>query len=291
MDLAEDNSGIKKWESMEMASVFKKILCPVDLDGSAPNALRLAGDIARACGGEMHVLHVIPMALPPASMPTYVSLYRDEEQELAKTRLADLTKNLGNVPARSTITLGDPAAEIFAAAKSLPADLVVMATHGRQGFSRFFLGSIAEHLMRELSCPVLTVKSYPLEQYSVGRWMTSRPVTITPDQKLTAACTLMQEHGFRSLPVVGDRLLGIITDRDIRTHLNYVESIEVGKVMTEKLVTVSMHTSIWEAAQLLRQRKIGMLPVVEEGQLIGVISTTDLLRAFSELHSRSAFSF
>ena len=73
-----------------MGSVFSKILCPVDLEGSAPSALRLAGDVARACGGEVHVLHVIPMMLSQAAMPTYVNLYRGEEQELAKARLADL---------------------------------------------------------------------------------------------------------------------------------------------------------------------------------------------------------
>jgi acetoin utilization protein AcuB len=53
--------------------------------------------------------------------------------------------------------------------------------------------------------------------------------------------------------------------------------------MTEKLITVSPHTSIWEAAQLMRDRKIGALPVLEDGQLVGIISTTDLLKAFSEL--------
>jgi nucleotide-binding universal stress UspA family protein/predicted transcriptional regulator len=268
-----------------MESIFSKILCPVDLDGSAPSALRLAGDVARACGGEVHVLHVIPMVLSPAAMPTYVNLYRGEEQELAKGRLADLaSKNLGSVPGESKTVLGEPAAEILAAAKRLPADLVVMATHGRQGFSRFFLGSIAETVMRGLSCPVLTVKSYPSDQYLVARWMTPRPVTVPPDQKLTMACMLMQERRFRSLPVVQDgSLLGIITDRDIRTNLNYLESIEVGKVMTEKLITVSPNSSIWEAAQLMRDRKIGALPVLEDGQLVGIISTTDLLKAFTEL--------
>jgi nucleotide-binding universal stress UspA family protein/predicted transcriptional regulator len=268
-----------------MTSVFKRILCPVDLDGSAPSALRLAGEVARACGGEMHILHVIPMPLPSAAMPTYVNLYRGEEQELAKTRLADLaSRHLGSVPSQSKIVLGDPAVEILAAAKGLPADLVVMATHRREGFSRLVHGSIAENVMRELTCPVLTVKSYPLEQYLVARWMTPRPVTITPDQKLTAACAIMQERGFRSLPVVGDRLLGIVTDRDVRTHLNYLESIDVGQVMTEKLITVAPDTSIWKAAQLIRESKIGALPVVEEDQLVGVISTTDLLRGFTELH-------
>ena len=104
-----------------MGSVFSKILCPVDLDGSSPSALRLAGDVARACGGEVHVLHVIPMVLSPAAMPTYVNLYRGEGQELAKARLAELaSRSLGSVTGESKTVLGEPAAEILAAAKRAP---------------------------------------------------------------------------------------------------------------------------------------------------------------------------
>ena len=267
-----------------MGSVFKKILCPVDLDGSAPSALHLAGDIARECGGEVHVLHVVHMVLPPAAMPTYVSLYRDD-QEFAKTRLADLaSENLGSVPSETKTILGDPAGEILGAAKRLPADLVVMATHGRHGFSRFFLGSVAETVMREVTCPVVTVKSYPSDRYVVARWMTPRPTSIAPDQKLTVACATMQEHHFRSLPVLREgKLVGIISDRDIRINLNCLGSVEVSKAMTENLVTVTPGTSIWDAARILQEKKIGALPVLEEGRLVGVVSTTDLLRAFTEL--------
>jgi len=62
--------------------------------------------------------------------------------------------------------------------------------------------------------------------------MTSHPITIMPGEKLPKAVELMQQHRFKSLPVVGDgKLVGIITDRDIRTSMNRVEALEVGNVI------------------------------------------------------------
>ena len=159
-----------------------------------------------------------------------------------------------------------------------------MSTHGRRGFSRFFLGSIAEVVIREVTCPVMITKTYPVNRFLVGHWMTSRPITITPEERLPHAVELMQQHRFRSLPVVGDgKLVGIVTDRDIRTNLNHLESLEVGKVMTTKVISVTPHTSVWDAARLLSERKIGAMPVVDEGVLVGIVSTSDLLKACSEL--------
>ena len=79
------------------------------------------------------------------------------------------------------------------------------------------------------------------------------------------------------------KLVGIITDRDIRANLNPLEALEVGKVMTTKVITVTPHTSVWDAARLLSERRVGALPVVDEGGLVGIVSTTDLLKACSEL--------
>ena len=76
-----------------MASVFKKILCPVDLDGSAPSALTLAAELAREKSAEVHVLHVVPMILQAGEMPMFVDLHREQEA-IAKARLAELVSKL-----------------------------------------------------------------------------------------------------------------------------------------------------------------------------------------------------
>jgi predicted transcriptional regulator len=173
---------------------------------------------------------------------------------------------------------------IVAAAKQLPADLVVMATHGRKGVARFFLGSVAEIVMRGVTCPVLTAKYFPAERGTVAYWMTTRPSTISPDEPLPKAVAQMQQHRFRCLPVVeGGKVLGVITDRDVRTHLHFLESTTARQAMATTPLTVTPTTSIWDAARLLRERKIGSLPVLQDDRLIGIISTTDLLGALMEL--------
>jgi CBS domain-containing protein len=272
-----------------MASVFKKILCPIDLDGSAPSALTLAADVARENGAEVHVLHVVPLVVVAEDVPILVNLHKEQE-ETASAHLAELVrKHLSDVRAIAETTVGEPAPTIVSAAKKLPADLIIMSTHGRRGFSRFFLGSIAEIVMREVTCPVMTTKSYPVDRFLVAHWMTSHPITITSVQRLPQAVELMQQHRFRSLPVVDDgKLVGIVTDGDIRTNWNCLESLVVGKVMTTALVTVTPHTSVWDAARLLSERKIGAMPVLDDGVLVGIISTMDLLRACTELQSGPA---
>ena len=93
--------------------------------------------------------------------------------------------------------------------------------------------------------------------------------------------------------VEGTKLLGIITDRDIRLNLpspatslsvweiNYLLArMTVDSAMTKSVVTVGPHRDAKQAAALMLEHRIGALPVVDGGQLIGIITETDLLRAF-----------
>jgi len=266
-----------------MTRLFPKILCPIDLDGSAASALELAAATARALGSEVHVLHVIAMPLPAEGAPVFVEVCR-ERAELARAAVAELVKKyLADVPSDSMVEVGDPGSGIVAAAKQLPADLVVMASHGRKGFSRLFLGSVAEFVMRGLTCPVLIARYFPADRNTVAHWMSAHPYTIAPDEPLTTACARMQRHKVRSLPVAeGDKLLGIVTDRDVRTHLKYLESTTARQAMATAPLTVTPDTSIWDAARILRERKIGALPVIRDDRLAGIISTSDLLEALLE---------
>jgi nucleotide-binding universal stress UspA family protein/predicted transcriptional regulator len=267
-----------------MASVFKKILCPVDLDGSAVSALSLAADLARENGAEVHVLHVVPLVVVAEDVPILVNLHKEQE-ETAGAQLAELIhKHLADARVIAETAVGEPAPTIVSAARKLPADLIIMSTHGRRGFSRFFLGSIAEVVMHEVTCPVMITKTYPVNRLLVAHWMTPHPITITPGERLPQAVELMQQHSFRSLPVVDDgKLVGIVTDRDIRTNLNRLEALAVGTVMTTKVIAVTPHTSVWDATRLLSEKKIGAMPVLDGGVLVGMVSTTDLLKACSEL--------
>ncbi|HVN64175.1 MAG TPA: CBS domain-containing protein [Candidatus Binataceae bacterium] len=111
--------------------------------------------------------------------------------------------------------------------------------------------------------------------------MTSNPITIGPRDTLAMAKTLMDEGGFRRLPVVDDgTLIGILTERDLREHSGYFDSTLVDAAMRTKLITVKPSDSVDDAARQMLKHKIGGLPVVAEGRLVGIVTSTDLLRAF-----------
>lgn len=134
----------------------------------------------------------------------------------------------------------------------------------------------------------------------VADWMNKELVVVTPDVPVKEAMRILQEKRIRHLPVVEEgRLVGIITDRDLRSvapspatslsiyEINYLlDKLTVKEVMTKKVFTVSPETELEEAARLILGRRIGALPVVKDGTLVGIITETDLLRAFLEGQER-----
>jgi acetoin utilization protein AcuB len=266
-----------------MSFPFRRILNPVDFDDNSLAALEVAAQMARENDGTVLLFHVVPMVIVPAHMPVYVDLYKGQE-ETAREKLRELAaKRLSGIKYELLTHLGEPAGAIIRTAKRSAADVIVMATHGRRGFSRVMLGSTAEMVLREAPCPVLCVRRGEPDKNLVARWMSSSPVTATPDEKLSTILKRMQEGTFRCAPVLDDgRLVGIITNRDVRSHMGRINEVEVKFAMTENPVTVAPTTPLHEAARLLFERKIDALPVMEDGQLVGVMTSSDILRAFLE---------
>jgi acetoin utilization protein AcuB len=123
----------------------------------------------------------------------------------------------------------------------------------------------------------------------VGNRMTKHPVTIGPDEHLSAAKSKMEAGRFRRLPVVSDgTLVGIITERDLREHTGHFNQVKINGVMTEKPITIAPGATVEEAAQILLKRQIGGLPVVETDKLIGIITTNDIMKAFLDVMGASA---
>ena len=133
---------------------------------------------------------------------------------------------------------------------------------------------------------------------SVRDRMSRRVLTVRPEARLSAAAQLMRTRQIRHLPVVdrAGRLVGMVTARDLRQALfapavqaetedvlGLLETLVVGDVMTRGVLRVRAATSIRDAARLMRERKLGALPVVEGERLIGLLTETDVLRAFQEL--------
>jgi acetoin utilization protein AcuB len=116
--------------------------------------------------------------------------------------------------------------------------------------------------------------------------MATNLVTVRPRETARRAYRLMRDHRFRHLPVVEDgRLVGILSDRDLRPVLlsPTLARAQVGELMSENLTTVTPEALVEEAASLLVVKKIGCLPVVADGTLVGIVTETDLLAVLVEL--------
>ena len=123
--------------------------------------------------------------------------------------------------------------------------------------------------------------------------MTKDPLTVTPTETIGQADELMSTNKIRQLPVVqGKDLVGIVTDRDIRSFLSgsLLEGVEareealntkVREIMTTEPMTVSSDDDLQEAIELMIDEKIGGIPVVDESEgLVGIVTYVDVLRCF-----------
>jgi acetoin utilization protein AcuB len=122
----------------------------------------------------------------------------------------------------------------------------------------------------------------------VEKRMRKNPETIAPEDYLASALVKMHKGGFRRLPVVKDgKLIGIITDRDLREHAGLLERTRVSTAMTKDLMTVTLRTTLEQAAKLMLSHKISGLPVTDAGILVGIITTSDILQAFLDVMGAS----
>lgn len=132
----------------------------------------------------------------------------------------------------------------------------------------------------------------------VRDYMSQPPIVISPNTPISDALKMMRERRIRRLPVVdpAGRLIGIVSDKDLlhaepspATSLSIWEityllgRITVEQVMTRDVLTVDPTTPLEDAAQIMVDRKIGGLPVVETDQVLGVITETDIFRVFALL--------
>lgn len=130
----------------------------------------------------------------------------------------------------------------------------------------------------------------------VARFMTRRPVTVAPDLSLEEAAMLMERHGFRHLPVVsGHEVVGMLSDRDVRlgTGGHSLSALglpsdaglpsKVHEIMRAPVVCVESDERGPLAARHMIEQRIGALPVLEDGQLVGIVTETNLVSAFRDL--------
>ncbi|HUO63185.1 MAG TPA: CBS domain-containing protein [Terriglobales bacterium] len=129
----------------------------------------------------------------------------------------------------------------------------------------------------------------------VRELMTGAPITVSPETGIFEARQTMLKERIRHLLVTeGGRLVGIVTDRDIRLNLpsqatslsvwevnHLLARLTVSQVMTKSVIITGPDQEARAAAQLMLEHKIGALPVLDGEHLIGILTETDLLRAFA----------
>lgn len=132
----------------------------------------------------------------------------------------------------------------------------------------------------------------------VGERMTPRPITVNEDTSLPEALELMRREKIRRLPVLDKRgkLVGIVTELDLlraspssATTLSVYEipyllsKVKMRDIMSREVITVTEETPIEEAARIMADNKIGGLPVMRDGKLVGIITETDIFKLMLEL--------
>ncbi len=131
----------------------------------------------------------------------------------------------------------------------------------------------------------------------VGERMSHPIISVTPDIPITTALNIMRQENVRRTPVIKDgELIGIVSDRDLLNaspspatslsiwEMNYlISKITVGDVMSKDVLTITTDTPIEHAARIMADNKIGGMPVLKDGKVVGVITETDLFKIFLEI--------
>lgn len=143
-------------------SMFKRILCPVDFSDASAAIARTAREFALKFDADVLVVYVAPSMiqyeifdLPAASLPQLVG---DIVSGAEKTMGDFVAKHFEDVRATGKVVSGDAAEAIVNLAEADKADIIIMATHGRQGLNRLLFGSVAEKVVKTSPVPVMTLR-------------------------------------------------------------------------------------------------------------------------------------
>lgn len=143
---------------------IRQILAPTDFSKHSEGALRYACDLAETFGAGLHLLHVLSDVMPVGPDPMLTAVlppeYYRETEDVTKEALEKLVEPTWGKPASvsTAVAWGHAVDVVNDYAKHHGIDLIVIATHGRTGLSHVLLGSVAERIVREAPCPVLTIR-------------------------------------------------------------------------------------------------------------------------------------
>lgn len=283
-------------------SKFNKILCPVDLSVNSLAAIPLATMIAREKSAKIVFLYV-----PPQWLPEEAALGSDYVQRITqedKQKFESLCPSDPGVECEHVSRFGNPGPEIVR--ESQKCDMVVMSTHGYGAMMRLLVGSVAQHVMRQAKCPVVTVRSADTKrhdstsQVQVKRFVTEVMHQVAPIQesdKVTDVIAELEKARETAAPVINitGECSGILTQTDIEKYCDLKKRYEAGDTsvvdemfevdkyglfragnsdfhqvkrhMSSPVVTISDTETIQQAAEIFADdQSIHHLVVVDENQ-------------------------
>ena len=289
---------------------FDRLLVPLDGSLFAERALDVATELAQPHSNL--VLVRAEDAPHPASDYGRPSSGLDASGDAARRSAIEYLSHVvqTQVPTalhtQTDVRLGAPSEQILAAAAAHHADVIVMATHGRAGPSRWWLGSVADSVARHADRPVLLVSARALvarvsEPYCVGDVMTRHPVTVLDTEPLAVVLRKLLRWRVSGLPVVnadGDLVGFISEDELIDWHDEVVRALareeapnpeeyarrlqaHTASFMTRPTPEIDESAPLGRAIQLLRERRADRLAVTCEGKLVGIVTGADILKVMA----------
>ncbi len=231
-----------------MAEGFRKIVCPVYLDETSPQMLSYARHFAQLGDGTIYLLHVVPTD----ELHLLRKIYRPDEgggadistaERVAREQLETTAQEHLNDIHYDIVTQfnSNPAAGILEAQKEIGADLVVMSSHGRTGLAHLILGSVAERVVRESVCPVLTIRQGEATPSAFQHILVPVDIADRSATALTCARQIAEQHGGTVYP------LHVVPTEDIYLQRDVYRLQEGGgtnlvraeKVAKERLAEIS----------------------------------------------------
>ena len=281
---------------------IKRILCPVDLSPNGMAAMQAAAALAKANGAQLTLFYVAETWMPDESMlgSEFVSeLVADQQRQFY-----ELAPDDSSVPFDREFVYGNPGPEIVRKARDY--DLIVLSTHGRTGFRRLLMGSVAEYVVRHAPCPVLTLRARddaditPADTIGHDTFVTRVMRQVAPIHAWDDVQDVIDSFartGDTAAPVIDEtgRCIGILTETDIHHYQELKRRIDSGdetvvdevfetdkygqrraancdfdkvrRHMTAPVQTVTTRQSCAQAAEVWRQHPgIHHLVVVDERQ-------------------------
>ncbi len=293
---------------------LRRLLVPLDGSPLSEAALEFACDLADRDSMLLLVRVVEPLqvALGADGGPVILDergtqeLVTEAEEYLARQAQALNRAGLSTI---TTVRVGYIGREILSVARQEAAQLIVMSTHARTGLARWVLGSTADYVARHSEAPAFLVSTRALVSRMTGPFqvrdlMTREVESVRPSDTLISAAHKLLRRQASGAPVVNEdgALVGVITEHDLLAwHARYVGSIDpeegtldptaytrrlqsdtVSSIMSRPPVSVEESAPLIAAVQLLLERGIRRLPVTRHGQLVGILSRTDIIQGIAQ---------